>query len=98
MNGSTWAVVGLLTLQGMLAVLVISTPEALGLTPVVLNWLAIANVGIGVLLNQLEKLGGASRRVETVTATREVPGQPPVVQTVTTERTTGKDDGGSGTP
>lgn len=90
MHWQTVLVVALLTLQGMLAVMVISTPEAFGLTPVVLNYLAVINVGIGVLLNQLKALGAPQRQVETVTAVREEPGKPPAVTTVTTERIAGK--------
>jgi hypothetical protein len=76
----------------MLAVMVISTPEAFGLNSVILNYLAVINVGIGVLLNQLKALGQSSRQIETVTAVREVQGRAPAVTTVTTERTTGKTD------
>ena len=89
MKRSTALVIGLITFQAMLAVVVIASPESLGLTPVIVNWMAVINVGCGVFLNQIERLGGDSRQVEveTVTQTREMPGRPPDVQTVTTERT-----------
>lgn len=50
-------VISLLVFQAMLAVVVVAKPESLGIHPVVLNWLAILNVGIGALLNQLKALG-----------------------------------------
>lgn len=92
MNWQTVVVIALLTLQAMLAVMVVATPETFGLNSVILNYLAVLNVGIGVLLNQLKALGQPLRQVETVTKAVEVPGQPPAVTTVTTERTTGKGD------
>lgn len=41
----------------MLAAVVVATPEALGLPQIILNWLAVVNIGSGVLLNQLRALG-----------------------------------------
>lgn len=55
---SALLVIGLLVFQAMLAVVVVASPESLGLNGVVVNWLAVLNVGCGVLLNQLRRLGG----------------------------------------
>lgn len=57
MKYETVAVIVLLVFQAMLAVVVVASPESLGLNPIVLNWLAILNVGVGALLNQLKALG-----------------------------------------
>lgn len=92
MHWQTAVVIALITFQAMLAVMIIGSPEAFGLSPVVLNYLAVLNVGCGALLNQLEKLGGPTRRVETETTTVEVPGREPMVQTVVKEQGTAKTD------
>lgn len=60
---SSLLVVVLLVFQAMLATAVASPDMGaqLGLTPQIAAWMAIANVGVGVLLNQLRSLGSGTR-------------------------------------
>lgn len=46
----------LLVFQGTLAAIATVSPETLGLSPRVVAWLAIGNVGVGIALNQLQPL------------------------------------------
>lgn len=47
----------LIIFQGMLAVIVVTEPEQLGLSRLVVTWMSIINVGVGIALNQLKALG-----------------------------------------
>ncbi len=49
-------VLALIVFQAMIAASVLN-PENLGLPPMVLAWMAVANVGVGVLLNRLSTIG-----------------------------------------
>ena len=49
-------VIGCLVFQGLLAAVVVAEPGSLGIPPVVVAWGSILNVGIGVLLNQLNRM------------------------------------------
>ena len=63
MHRLDWLVISLVVFQGMLAIIVVGSPEDLGIPPVLLNWLAVCNVGVGLLLNQLKSLGSEPRDV-----------------------------------
>ena len=80
MSRADWAVLGLLTFQGMLAAVVVAKPEALGIPPIALNWLVILNVGVGILLNQLKSLGSEPREVPP-----QKPSEPSAVASVRSE-------------
>lgn len=62
MTRTDWLVTGLLVFQGMLAAAVIK-PEGLGLPAVAIAWMAVLNIGCGILLNQLKALGTRPRHV-----------------------------------
>lgn len=49
-------IVALVVFQAVIAAAVLN-PENLGISPLVLAWMAVINVGIGVLLNRLQTLG-----------------------------------------
>lgn len=58
MRASDWLVVLLMLFQTVLAAAIAAEPGSLGVPAVAVAWMAIANVGVGVLLNQLRRLGG----------------------------------------
>lgn len=60
MRPSDWIVIVLLTFQAVLAASVATDAGTLGLPKVAIAWMGIANVGVGVLLNQLRRLGGGT--------------------------------------
>ena len=50
-------IIGIVGVQAMVAAMVNSSPEDLGLTKIILNWITIGNVGLVVLMNRLETFG-----------------------------------------
>ena len=55
-NVNDGIVLGLVVFQAVIAAAVLN-PEGLGLPGIVLGWMAVANVGVGVLLNRLQTIG-----------------------------------------
>lgn len=57
MHRDTVVVLLLLSAQAVLAAIIAADPATLGLNPRIVAWLAVFNVPIGIILNQLKAVG-----------------------------------------
>jgi len=57
MKASELLVTALLALQATFGIVIATSPQTLGIPPVVVAWLAVLVVPVGVVLNRLDPLG-----------------------------------------
>lgn len=56
MDWQRFAAIALLVSQGVFAAIIVMEPAELGLSVLLVKWLSIANVAVGILLNQLREV------------------------------------------
>ena len=56
-NWQNWVMVGFISFSAMLAALIVGEPDSLGISETAIAWLAIVNVGVVAVANQIKAMG-----------------------------------------